>query len=177
MSWQPELDELNRRKALAREMGGPEKVDKHRSHGKLPIRDRIAALLDAGTFREVGTLAGKAEYEDGKLKSFMSANFLYGTGRIDQRKVVVGGDDFTIRGGAADAGIRGKQIHAEQMANSLQIPMVRLVDGTGGGGSVKMLERYGYTYVPANPAWNYVVDNMSVVPVVCGGREKWGDTI
>jgi acetyl-CoA carboxylase carboxyltransferase component len=166
MSWQPELDELNRRKALAHEMGGMEKVDKHRSHGKLPIRDRIAALLDEDSFREVGSLAGKAEYADGTLKSFMAANFLYGTGRIDQRKVVVGGDDFTIRGGAADAGIRGKQIHAEQMANSLQLPMVRLVDGTGGGGSVKMLERYGYTYVPANPAWNYVVDNMSMVPVV-----------
>ena len=85
MSWQPELDELRNRKALAHEMGGPEKVARHRSHGKIPIRDRIAALLDPGSFREVGTLAGKAEYEDGKLKSFMSANFLYGTGRIDQR--------------------------------------------------------------------------------------------
>jgi len=166
MSWQPELDELRKREAMAKEMGGTEKVAKHRSHGKLPIRDRIAALLDAGSFREIGTLAGKAEYENGQLKSFMAANFIYGTGRIDQRKVVVGGDDFTIRGGASDAGIRGKQIHAEQMANSLRLPMVRLVDGTGGGGSVKMLERYGYTYVPANPAWNYVVDNMSMVPVV-----------
>jgi acetyl-CoA carboxylase carboxyltransferase component len=166
MNWQPELEELRKREAMAREMGGPEKVARHRSHGKLPVRDRIAALLDAGSFHEIGALAGKAEYEDGQLKSFMAANFIYGTGRIDQRKVVVGGDDFTIRGGAADAGIRGKQIHAEQLANSLRLPMVRLVDGTGGGGSVKMLERFGYTYVPANPAWNYVVDNMSMVPVV-----------
>lgn len=166
MSWQPELDELRKRKAFAKEMGGPEKVAKHRSHGKLPVRDRLAALLDPDTFREIGSLAGKAEYENGELKSFVAANFIYGTGRIDQRKVVVGGDDFTIRGGAADASIKGKQVHAEQIANSLRLPMVRLVDGTGGGGSVKMLERYGYTYVPANPAWNYVVDNMSVVPVV-----------
>jgi acetyl-CoA carboxylase carboxyltransferase component len=52
------------------------------------------------------------------------------------------------------------------MANSMRLPLVRLIDGTGGGGSVKMLERNGYTYVPANPAWNYVVDNLSVVPVV-----------
>ncbi|WP_334189241.1 acyl-CoA carboxylase subunit beta [Noviherbaspirillum sp.] len=166
MSWQPEIDELRKRENLAREMGGAEKVAKHRSHGKLTVRDRIAALLDPGTFHESGMLAGKAEYENGALKSFVAANFVYGTGRIDKRKVVVGGDDFTIRGGAADASIKGKQIHAEQMANGLRLPIVRLVDGTGGGGSVKILERSGATYVPANPAWNYVVDNLSVVPVV-----------
>ena len=80
-------------------------------------------------------------------------------------KWLSGGDDFTVRGGAADAAVMGKQIYAEQLANSLQIPMVRLVDGTGGGGSVKMLEQHGYTYVPANPGWDYVVDNLSLVPV------------
>ena len=42
---------------------------------------------------------------------------------------------------------------AEQMANELRLPIVRLVDGTGGGGSVKTLETIGYTYVPANPGW------------------------
>ncbi|HEY0418157.1 MAG TPA: carboxyl transferase domain-containing protein [Acetobacteraceae bacterium] len=166
MSWQPEIDELRRREELAGNMGGAEKVAKHRSHGKMTVRDRIATLLDAGSFHEIGALAGKAEYEGGELRSFVAANYIYGTGRIDGRKVVVGGDDFTIRGGAADAGIRGKQIHAEQTANSLRVPMVRLVDGTGGGGSVKTLERSGATYVPANPAWNYVIDNMSLVPVV-----------
>ncbi|MGP8264918.1 MAG: acyl-CoA carboxylase subunit beta [Beijerinckiaceae bacterium] len=165
MSWQPELDELGKREAFAREMGGPEKIAKHRAHGKLPVRDRINALLDPGSFHEIGALAGRAEYENGKLKSFVAANFIYGTGQIEKRKVVVGGDDFTIRGGSADASIKGKMVHAEQVANSLRLPMVRLVDGTGGGGSVKVMEKYGYTYVPANPAWNYVVDNMSVVPV------------
>ena len=46
---------------------------------------------------------------------------------------------------------------------------MRLVDGTGGGGSVKTIESHGYTYVPANPGWNWVVDNMGVVPVVALG--------
>jgi acetyl-CoA carboxylase carboxyltransferase component len=55
-----------------------------------------------------------------------------GTGRIWGRKVVVGGDDFTIRGGAADAAIIGKQIYAEQLASQLRLPLVRLVEGTGG---------------------------------------------
>ena len=82
---------------------------------------------------------------------------------------MVGGDDFTVRGGAADAAIRGKQVMSEQMANELRVPLVRLVDGTGGGGSVKTIETMGYTYVPANPAWDWVVANMGTVPVVALG--------
>ena len=44
--WTPELEELARREALAARMGGEEKVAKHRSLGKLPVRERIARLLD-----------------------------------------------------------------------------------------------------------------------------------
>ena len=94
---------------------------------------------------------------------------MFGRGRIDGRPVVVGGDDFTVRGGAADAAIRQKQVMSEQMANELRLPLVRLVDGTGGGGSVKTIETMGYTYVPANPGWDWVVANMGTVPVVALG--------
>jgi acetyl-CoA carboxylase carboxyltransferase component len=170
MTWQPELDELRRREQLAAQMGGPEKIRRQHDAGRLTVRERIAALLDEGSFAEIGALAGAASYaDDGALKSFLAANFVTGTGRIDGRKVVVGGDDFTIRGGAADAAIAGKQIYAEQLANELRLPIVRLVEGTGGGGSVKSLEQSGHTYVPVNPGWDYVVDNLSVVPVVAAG--------
>ena len=166
MTWQPELDELRRREALAKEMGGTEKVARHHAQGRLTVRERIEALLDPGSFHETGALAGSADYSEGQLTAFRPANFVIGTGRIDGRKVVIGGDDFTIRGGAADAAVMGKQVYAEQEANSLQLPLVRLIDGTGGGGSVKMLEQHGYTYVPANPGWDLVVDNLSLIPVI-----------
>jgi len=166
MSWQPEIDELRKREKLAKEMGGKENVEKHRSRGKLTVRERIHHLLDKNTFHEKGAIAGKAIYEGNELKEFTPANFLIGTGRIDGRKVVVGADDFTVRGGAADGAIMEKQIYFEQMAHDLQLPMVRLVDGTGGGGSVTFLETEGHTYVPVNPAWDYVVKNMGRVPVV-----------
>jgi acetyl-CoA carboxylase carboxyltransferase component len=170
MTWQPELDELRRRHELAEHMGGPDKIRRQHDAGRLTVRERITALLDEGSFREIGALAGKAEYDAaGELKNFMAANFVAGTGRIAGRKVVVGGDDFTIRGGAADAAIAGKQIYAEQLANELRLPIVRLVEGTGGGGSVKSLEQSGHTYVPVNPGWDHVVDNLSVVPVVAAG--------
>jgi acetyl-CoA carboxylase carboxyltransferase component len=170
MTWQPELDELRRRQELAGQMGGPAKIARQHDNGRLTVRERLAALLDEGSFAEIGALAGKAQYgPDGELDSFMAANFVAGTGRVGGRKVVVGGDDFTIRGGAADAAIAGKQIYAEQLANELRLPIIRLVEGTGGGGSVKSLEQTGHTYVPVNPGWNYVVDNLSCVPVVAAG--------
>jgi acetyl-CoA carboxylase carboxyltransferase component len=170
MTWQPELDELRWRQALAEQMGGPEKVGRQHDAGRLTVRERLAALLDEGSFSEIGALAGTAAYAgDGGLAHFTPANFVTGTGRIAGRKIVVGGDDFTIRGGAADAAIIGKQIYAEQLANQLRLPLVRLIEGTGGGGSVKMLEQSGHTYVPVNPGWDYVVDNLSTVPVVAAG--------
>lgn len=147
-------------------MGGAERVKRVRDAGRLTVRERIEKLLDAGTFEEWGALAGFASYDaEGGLETFTPANNVIGTGRVDGRKVVVSGDDFTVRGGAADASIHGKQVFAERMANELRIPIVRLVDGTGGGGSVKMLETMGRTYVPANPAWDLVVDNYAKVPV------------
>ncbi len=170
MSWESEIEELRRREALARQMGGPDKVKRQHDAGKLTVRERIDLLLDSGSFHEIGALAGRAKYgADGEIEAFQPANFVFGRGRIETRPVVVGGDDFTVRGGAADASIRGKQVQSEQMANELRIPLVRLIDGTGGGGSVKTIETEGYTYVPANPAWDWVVKNMGTVPVVALG--------
>ncbi len=167
MTWQPELDEARRREALAREMGGAEKVARHHAQGRLTVRERIEALLDPETFHEIGALAGAAAYDEaGRLAAFVPANFVGGTGQIEGRKVVVGGDDFTVRGGAADASIIGKQVHFEKLAQGLRVPLVRLVDGTGGGGSVKLLERLGFSYLPVNPGWDYVVENLSLIPVV-----------
>lgn len=164
--WQPAIDEIRAREARGREMGGPEKVARQHANGKLDVRRRIAALLDPGSFHEIGTLSGRARYEHGELADFQPTNFVTGRGRIDGRVVVVGGDDFTVRGGASDAFIIRKQVYSEQMANELRVPVVRLVDGTGGGGSIRSLVEMGRTYVPALPGWEVSVDNLATVPVV-----------
>ena len=167
MTWQPEIDELRRRQALARAMGGPEKLKRHRDNGKLDVRQRIDALLDPDSFHEIGELSGFAGYDPaGDLKEFTPANFICGRGRIDGRPVVIEGDDFTVRGGAADAGLREKMIAAEMMAFAMRMPLIRLIDGTGGGGSVKTLEMAGRTYVPEVRGWQHAIANMGNVPVV-----------
>ncbi|MCB1744913.1 MAG: methylmalonyl-CoA carboxyltransferase, partial [Gammaproteobacteria bacterium] len=77
-----------------------------------------------------------------------------------------GGDDFTVRGGSADATIKEKHTQAEQMANELRMPLVRLVEGSGGGGSVKTIETTGRANVPGVAGWQWVVANMATVPTV-----------
>jgi acetyl-CoA carboxylase carboxyltransferase component len=98
--------------------------------------------------------------------SIIPSNFVLGTGRIDGRRVIVGGDDFTVRGGAADGAIGYKAGYGELMARELRLPIIRLVDGSGGGGSVKTIEERKRTYVPANPAWDVAVALLSEVPVI-----------
>src|SRR5229473_6509193 len=166
MSWQPEIDDLRRREEMARRMGGPDKIKRQHDGGKFTVRERIERLLDPGSFHEIGALAGQAAYEDGNMVSFIPSNFVMGTGRIDGRRVVIAGDDFTVRGGANDASIGSKQGYSEKMARELRLPIVRLVDGTGGGGSVKTYEITGRTYVPGNPTWDVIATALSEIPVV-----------
>ena len=167
MTWEPELDELRRRTELAHRMGGEERVARQRAAGRLTVRERIDRLCDPGTFRETGALAGTGTYrDDGELTDFRPANMVVGQGRIAGRRAIVEADDFTVRGGAADAAIYGKALWAEQAAHDLRLPLIRLVDGTGGGGSVKSLEDMGHTYVPHVPGFDLYGANLSVVPVV-----------
>ncbi|MFN3236941.1 MAG: acyl-CoA carboxylase subunit beta [Pseudomonadales bacterium] len=167
MGWIEEIEELQHRAELAEQMGGPEKVARQHEFNKLTIRERITAIVDADTFHEIGKLAGVAEYDDsGQLVAFTPANFVFGTAEIDGRPVIVSGDDFTVRGGSADASIAGKRQQAEAMALELKLPHVRLVDGMGGGGSVKTIEMSGRTYIPEVAGWHVVVNHLATAPSV-----------
>jgi acetyl-CoA carboxylase carboxyltransferase component len=135
MSWRDEVEEIERRRELAQEHGGAEGVARQRERGKLLIRERIAGLGDPESFRETGPIAGYGETDAaGKLTSFTPANYVLGTVLIDGRRVVVGGEDFTQRGGSpSPAGLK-KSVLAEDLAVRLRLPLVRFLEG--GGGSV-----------------------------------------
>ena len=168
MSWEDEIDELHRREQLAKQMGGKERVQRQHDNGRLTVRERIDLLLDSGSFHEIGALAGKADYDsNGELKEFVPSNFVLGTGDINGRRVVIGGDDFTVRGGAADAKVGNKSQYGEQYALEMRLPLIRLIDGSGGGGSVKTLEMVGHSYVPALHGFETTMRLMGHVPVIC----------
>ncbi|WP_025035707.1 acyl-CoA carboxylase subunit beta [Bradyrhizobium sp. DOA9] len=174
MNWKPELDELARREAFAREMGGVDKVKRQHDQGRLTVRERIDKLTDKGSFHEIGAVSGVGEYDtSGDLKKLTPANCVFGRARVDGRTVVVVGDDFTVRGGSADASISAKPLMAEEMAHDFRLPIVRIIEGSGGGGSVKTIETKGAANLPGGIGgtrwYRFTTENLSRVPVVALG--------
>jgi acetyl-CoA carboxylase carboxyltransferase component len=163
MTWQPDIDELNRRVAMNHRMGGPDSVAFHKSRGKLTVRERLDVLADPGTFREAGALAGRPEWEGHQLKNLTPANAITGVLQIDGRRTIVHGGDFTIRGGSADGGIGDKMGWAIKQAYMRRLPFVRLLDATGG--SVRTFETLGRTYLSSNDRVAEI-ELMQMVPVV-----------
>ena len=100
---------------------------------------------------------------------------MFGRGKVDGRTVVVVGDDFTVRGGSADASISTKPLMAEEMAHDFRLPIIRIIEGSGGGGSVKTIETKGAANLPGGiggtRAYWYTTSNMARVPVV-GSRSS-----
>ena len=135
MSWHDEIAEIKRRRALAKQQGGADSVERHHRKGRLTIRERIDSLLDKDSFDEIGQSSGVPEFNDkGQLSDLQPANFVLGIGAVNTRKVIVGGEDFTLKGGSPNpAGLR-KSVYAEQLALQYKIPLIRLHEG--GGGSV-----------------------------------------
>jgi len=170
MTWRSELDEIEQRQRAALELGGAERVEKHRTAGKLTVRERIAAVADSDSFQELGSLTGFGKYDEhGRLVEARPSNVVCGTATVEGRPVFLTGDDFTVRGGASDGGRAGKFVFAETFARRFGIPLVRLVDGTGGGGSVRNLETLGRMSLPDVPQFTEVLSALSEVPVVALG--------
>jgi propionyl-CoA carboxylase beta chain len=167
MSWEKSIEELRRRERLAEHMGGEEPVERQRGRGKLTVRERVAFLADPGSFHEIGKIAGKATYGlDDELSGFTPSTSVTGRARLEGRPVVILADDFTVRGGASDASIWQKMVQMIKMATEYRMPLVQMIDGTGGGGSVKALEKDPRTYIPETPGWNEIVTGLSQVPFV-----------
>lgn len=152
-------------------MGGIDKVKRQHDQGRLTVRERIDRLSDAGSFHEIGAVAGLGEYDaNGELINLTPANCVFGRAKIDGRTVVVVGDDFTVRGGSADASIHAKPQMAEEMAHDYRLPIIRVIEGSGGGGSVRTIESKGAANLPGGvdgTRWYwYTTANLAQVPVV-----------
>ena len=162
------VEELRRRRGFALEMGGAANVERQHAAGRLTVRERIERLCDAGSFREIGTLAGSGEYDDEhRLRRVTPAPYVAGTARIDGRPVAVGGEDFTVRGGTSFGAQRrkgGQGGYVEDLAHHYRIPLVNLVDGAGG--TVTSARRRGFVTFPGVDGFERSVELLGEVPVV-----------
>ena len=121
--------------------------------GKLWVRERVEQLFDAGSVREIGSAAGSVEWKQldalrEEPKAFTPSNNVQGFGKLRGREVVFTADDFSLRAGHADGAIWAKTTYLEKLAVALKLPIVKLVDGSSGGGSVSTIRTEGYSYVP-----------------------------
>jgi acetyl-CoA carboxylase carboxyltransferase component len=135
--------------------------------GKLWVRERVLQLLDEGSFREVGSVSGTVTWK--KLEgtreepvSYIPSNNVQGFGLLRGRKVVFTADDFSIRAGHADGALMGKTIYMEKMAIALKLPIVKLVDGSSGGGSVTTIKTAGFSYIPPMPSFKMVTEQLNL---------------
>ncbi len=135
MSWEKEVREIAKRRALAQAQGGVDAIAKQHKQGRLTVRERVERLLDTGSFQEHGKMAGGARLDDnGEVVEFTPANYVVGFGAINGQRVTVGGEDFTLKGGSPNAAGLRKSIYAEHLAVQYRTPLIRLLEG--GGGSV-----------------------------------------
>ncbi len=122
------MAELRERTARAREGGGPKYVERHRAQGKLPVRERIARLLDpASPFLELSPLAATGMYGDGAP----AAGLVTGIGRVSGREAVIVANDATVKGGTYYPMTVKKHVRAQQIALDNRLPCVYLVDSGG----------------------------------------------
>lgn len=167
--WKEEYEELDRRRKMAQAMGGEQALLKHKERGRLNARERMDALLDPGSFREMGRLAGKGRYdENGRFIDMSPVNAIIGTGKVENRTVVVSGDDYTLRAGSSESTISDKWIYAERLAMTMGAPLIRMVDSAGG--SVKLLAQMHGTKIPGYPTWPAIklLDQVPVVGIALG---------
>ncbi len=126
--WQPLLADLRARRERAKAGGGAAALERHRAQGKLPVRDRIDALLDPDTpFLELSPLAADGMYND----EAPGAGLVTGVGRVSGRDVVIVANDATVKGGTYYPLTVRKHLRAQQVALENRLPSVYLVDSGG----------------------------------------------
>ncbi|MGE0153657.1 MAG: acyl-CoA carboxylase subunit beta [Reyranellaceae bacterium] len=167
MVWEPEIEELHRRRRWAEEMGGPDAIAAHHKAGRLTVRERMNALVDPGSFTELAKLTGSGRYDArNAVTGVTPAPYLMGLGKIGGRDVAIGGEDFTVRGGASWGSDRrkgGQGGFIEDLAFNYRIPLVNLIDGAGG--SVASIKRRGHAVFPGVHGFERSVELLGIVPV------------
>jgi len=122
------LSVLAERTERVRLGGGEAQLKRHRERGKLPVRERVGTLIDAGSpFLELSPLAAWGLY-DGEAPS---AGVVTGIGRIRGREAVVIANDATVKGGTYYPLTVKKHLRAQEIALQNRLPCVYLVDSGG----------------------------------------------
>ena len=130
------LADVEAARARLMDAARPEAVAKVAKRGKLPARERIRRLVDAGTFDEIGALVtgeteGGPEASQAERDTSPADGVVVGTARIDGRPAMIVSQDFSVFGGSIGKLGSAKTQRAIRIAIQRGIPMIMLLDGGG----------------------------------------------
>ncbi|HHE71453.1 MAG TPA: methylmalonyl-CoA carboxyltransferase, partial [Chloroflexi bacterium] len=145
VSEDPRLKVLRERKAQAAQGGGTERIERQHAKGKMTARERLALLMDKGSFHELQPFS-VAHPED--EVSIPGDGVVTGYGTIDGRRVFVYAQDFTVYGGSVSLAHARKITQVQEMAMNNGYPIIGLLDSGGARiqEGVSALQGYGEVF-------------------------------
>jgi acetyl-CoA carboxylase carboxyltransferase component len=162
------LREMRSRAVLG---GGRKRIEQQHARGKFTARERLALLLDEGTFQEFGALATHQVNEFGlERQRFPGDGIVTGFGKVSGRRVAVFAQDFTVLGGSFSEVQAQKISRIQDLAIESGIPIIGLNDSGGARiqEGVRSLAAYGEVFV-RNVMASGVIPQISLILGPCAG--------
>jgi propionyl-CoA carboxylase beta chain len=179
MSLQDKFDELARRNREAELGGGEERIAKQHKEGKLTARERIAGLLDEGSFVETGRFVTHRCTDFGMAdKKIPGDGVVTGHGTIDGRKVFVFSQDFTVFGGSLSGAFAEKVVKIMDLAMKTGTPLIGINDSGGARIQEGVVSLAGYADIfLRNTMASGVIPQVSLVMGPCAGGAVYSPAI
>jgi len=167
---QDKLQDLKKRREVARLGGGQERIDAQHQRGKLTARERIAMLLDDGSFEELDVLLTQRPPDSGQGQEHPAEAVVTGYGLIEGRPVYVFSQDFTVVGGSLSEAVSTKICKVMDLALKTGAPIIGINDSGGARiqDGVTSLRGYGDIFL-RNVQASGVIPQVSVIMGPCAG--------
>ncbi|MDR2853934.1 MAG: acyl-CoA carboxylase subunit beta [Prevotellaceae bacterium] len=179
MENQEKLRKLVDLRAQARLGGGQKRIDSQHAKGKLSARERIAMLLDEGSFEELDMFVTHRCYNFGMEKEkFLGDGVVTGHGTIDGRVVYVFAQDFTVFGGSLSETMSLKICKIMDMAMKVGAPIIGINDSGGARIQEGSSSLAGYSEIfERNILASGVVPQISVIFGPCAGGSVYSPAL
>jgi methylmalonyl-CoA decarboxylase subunit alpha len=157
------VEDLHQRRERARLGGGEERIAQQHERGKLTARERLALLIDEGTFTELGIQAGPHFSQRAmEGREAPADGVITGYGKVDDRLVAVAAYDFTVMAGSMGMTGEMKVARLRGLALEKRIPMIWLLDSAG----ARIQEAAGSLFAGSGHLFREEVVMSGVVPQI-----------
>jgi propionyl-CoA carboxylase beta chain len=172
----PRLEKLQKMREEARLGGGQARIDKHHAKGSLTALERVEALMDPGTFRELEAFV--TQQADPSANSFYGDGVVTGYGKVDGRTVYAYAQDFTVQGGSLGEMQARKICRVMDLAARTGSPIVGMIDSGGARiqEGVKSLGGYAEIF-KRNAQYSGVVPQISIILGPCAGGASYSPAL